>query len=694
MSRKLSAVLTAFFLTVLITVPTRTVAAVLCKRVVAYYTSWTTGNYSASMVPYGNLTHINYAFVTPNSDGTLNGIFGSPYTGGSLSTDCANLVSGAHGAGGKVLVSVGGAGVAASTFSTLAANAAAVSTFVNNVYGMAVSNGFDGVDVDWEYPQSASDKTNFSGLMQALRTKFNNSPAPAPTWQISAALSPDVYYAQFLDLPTLAGSMDFFNLMIYDYHGSWTSHSGHNAALYQASGDLAFSHTGDDGADAVSYYTSHGAPASKINYGLAFYGYGFNTPDIFRSCPSGACTTATIPYNQIAPLVGTTWARYWDNSAMSPYLLPMNGSVSMISYDDAPSILAKANYALNNAGVGGVFMWALNQDYLGPGNQPLLASMDQMASLCGSPTPTPFPTYTPVPTPTPIVLSPWRVNAGGGSYTDSATNLWQADTQYLGGSSASVSNAVAGTGDPTLYQSERWGASTYTFHVPAGNYQVTLKFAEIYWTAAGKRQFNVLINGSQVLTNFDIVADAGGAFKADDKVYNNIASDGSNEIVIQLAAGAQDQPKISALQVIPEPATPTPTPTLTRTSTPTATDTPCMVDGTPCTASPTATVTATPTVTPTPGGNNVPVVYPNPLRGNAPVYLHLQLSKASKVSVKIFSTSFRFVREEDFPLAGTGANDLLLDIHDKAGQDLSDGLYYFMVESSDGRSLVKFLFLR
>lgn len=685
MSRKLPAVLKAFFLTVLITAPTRTVAAVLCKRVVAYYTSWTAGNYSASMVPYGNLTHINYAFVTPNSDGTLNGIFGSPYTGGSLSADCANLVSGAHGAGGKVLISVGGAGVPASTFSTLAANAAAVSTFVNNVYGMAVSNGFDGVDVDWEYPQSASDKTNFSGLMQALRTKFNNSPVPAPTWQISAALSPDAYYAQFLDLPTLAGSMDFFNLMIYDYHGSWTSHSGHNAALYQATGDLAFSHTGDDGADAVSYYTSHGAPASKINYGLAFYGYGFNTPDIFQSCPGGACTTATMPYNQIAPLVGTTWNRYWDNSAMSPYLLPMSGAVSMITYDDPPSILAKANYALNNAQVGGVFMWALNQDYLGPGNQPLLASMDQMAALCGSPTPTPFPTYTPVPTATPVVSSTWRINAGGSDYTDGTGNLWKADNHYIGGSSASTASAVTSTGDPTLYQSERWGAFSYALNVPPGNYQVTLKFAEIYWTLVGKRVFNVSINGTPVLTNFDIVADAGGPFKADDKVFNNLTPNGSGQIVVQFSVGTADQPKVSALQVIGMPATPTPTATPSATFTPSFTDTPCMVAGTPCMP------TLTPTATDIP--NAKPELYPNPLKGPGPIQMRLDLSKPGEVKVRVYSTAFRLVREFKFPNAPMGSQDLTLDLHDQGGKVLSDGLYYFRVETPSNHWTLKFLFL-
>lgn len=685
MPRSLRAAATALFLSSFITAPT--VGAPLCKRVGAYYTSWTTG-YNASMVPYANLTHLNYAFVTPNSDGTLNGIYGSLYTGGSLSSDCASLISNAHSHGVKVLISVGGAGVPSSLFRTLASNASAVSTFAANVYGMAVSNGFDGVDVDWEYPQSASDKTNFSGLIQALRVKFNASPAPAPTWQISAALSPDGYYAQFLDLPTLAASMDFFNLMIYDYHGSWTGHSGHNAALYQATGDLTFSHTGDDGADAVAYYTAHGAPASQINYGLAFYGYGFNTPDIFQSCPSGACTTSTMAYNQIAPLVGTSWVRYWDNSAMSPYLLPMSGAASMISYDDAPSILAKSNYALNNAGVGGVFMWALNQDYLGPGNQPLLASMDEMASLCGSPTPTPFATYTPVPTFTPVVSSTWRVNAGGSNYTDASSNLWKADTQYTGGSSASTASTIAGTGDQTLYQSERWGAFSYNFNVPPGNYQVTLKFAEVYWGYTGKRIFNVSINGTPVLANFDIVADAGGAFKADDKVFNNISPNGSGQIVVQFSVGTADQPKVSALQIVPMPPTPTPTATPSATFTPTPTDTPCMVYGNPCTP------TLTPTVTDTPNPGAKPVLYPNPVKGSGPVQLHVDLAQAGAVRVRAYSTAFRLVREFEFPMVAMGGQELALDLHDEGGKVLADGLYYFRVETPNGHWTLKLLFFR
>jgi len=50
--------------------------------------------------------------------------------------------------------------------------------------------------------------------------------------------------------------------------------------------------------------------------------------------------------------------------------------------------------------------------------------------------------------------------------------------------------------DPKLYQTERYGNFTYQFTVPNGGYNVTLKFAEFYWTSAGKRIFNVAINGT------------------------------------------------------------------------------------------------------------------------------------------------------------------------------------------------------
>ncbi|MGB8323787.1 MAG: malectin domain-containing carbohydrate-binding protein, partial [Candidatus Acidiferrum sp.] len=149
--------------------------------------------------------------------------------------------------------------------------------------------------------------------------------------------------------------------------------------------------------------------------------------------------------------------------------------------------------------------------------------------------------------PPPPAFSPIFIHSGGGAYSDSLGNNWSADADFVGGNPASTTNAILNTPDPKLYQTERYGNSTYTFTVPAGNYAVVLKFAEIYWTAAGKRIFNVSINGTQVLTNFDIVAAAGAAFTAIDKTFPVTVT--GNAITIQFITGSADYPKISAIEV-------------------------------------------------------------------------------------------------------------------------------------------------
>ena len=144
-------------------------------------------------------------------------------------------------------------------------------------------------------------------------------------------------------------------------------------------------------------------------------------------------------------------------------------------------------------------------------------------------------------------FAPILVNSGGPSYTDNQAQVWSADKNFTGGSTASTTHAIANTSDSTLYQSERYGNSTYQFTVPNGGYNVTLKFAEFYWTSVGKRIFNVAINGTPVLTNFDIVAAVGAPFTAIDKTFPTMTSTGS--ITIQFTSGSADLPKISAIQI-------------------------------------------------------------------------------------------------------------------------------------------------
>jgi len=144
-------------------------------------------------------------------------------------------------------------------------------------------------------------------------------------------------------------------------------------------------------------------------------------------------------------------------------------------------------------------------------------------------------------------FTPILVHAGGGAYTDSLGQTWSADTGFSGGNVYSTTSPINNTPDPTLYQTERFGALSYQFAVPNGNYNVVLKFAEIYWTSVGQRIFNVSINGTQVLTNFDIVAAAGAPLTAIDETFPVTVTNGM--VTIQLITGSADWPKVSALEI-------------------------------------------------------------------------------------------------------------------------------------------------
>jgi hypothetical protein len=159
------------------------------------------------------------------------------------------------------------------------------------------------------------------------------------------------------------------------------------------------------------------------------------------------------------------------------------------------------------------------------------------------------------------VTGPVSINAGG-----AATGTWSADASFTGGSTYSVTTAIdtsllSGTLPPqAVLQSERYGEFTYTLGglTPGNAHAVTLYFAEVYWTAAGQRTFNVAVNGSTVLTAFDIFAAAGGAAKAISRTFNTTAS-ASGQVVVQFTrGGGPDNPKVSGLTVVPAAVTQTP----------------------------------------------------------------------------------------------------------------------------------------
>ena len=168
---------------------------------------------------------------------------------------------------------------------------------------------------------------------------------------------------------------------------------------------------------------------------------------------------------------------------------------------------------------------------------------------------------------TPYGYSIWEFDvyaAGGGTGTGGAdisaggpaAAPFVADQDFSGGTTAATTNAISTTGvtnpaPQSVYQHNRYGNFTYTIPgLTAGaSYSVRLDFAETYWTAAGSRTFNVLINGTQVLTSFDIFATAGGEYKAVAESFTATASS-AGAVTIQFVT-VKDNAQVNGIEVQP-----------------------------------------------------------------------------------------------------------------------------------------------
>jgi Malectin domain len=139
----------------------------------------------------------------------------------------------------------------------------------------------------------------------------------------------------------------------------------------------------------------------------------------------------------------------------------------------------------------------------------------------------------------------WAVNAGGPKYTDGQGIIYRGNTQFTTGYASTTTAAIAGTTDDRLYQSERYGDFSYTIPVANGDYLVTLKFAEIYWTQPGQRVFNVLMEGVKVISNLDLAAKV-GPNKAYDVTLTVHVTDGKLNIAFKSVV---DYAKVSAIMV-------------------------------------------------------------------------------------------------------------------------------------------------
>ncbi|HEX2866508.1 MAG TPA: glycosyl hydrolase family 18 protein [Ignavibacteriales bacterium] len=316
-------------------------ANLLAQKVVGYYY----GSYSVyppSVIQFENLTHISHAFIRPNADGTL--AVPSWYL-------LPELITEAHKHGVKVLVALGGYDPTAdANFRSLAASSAARKTFASKLADFCKQYGYDGADIDWEYPKGA-DAANYVLMVTEIRQAFNTAGIPL----VSAAL-PSTDWNNGYDIAKLTPLLDWFGIMTYDIGGTWEKAVYHTSPLYpspQASGSVD---------NSARYYANKGMPKDKMLTGMAFYGYKYTAAGMYQSHTAGEGSSITY-VNAEALRNSTDWDYFWDNTAKVPYL-QNKARTQVVSYDDTASIRLKCNY-IKSSKLGGTIIWALHQSYNG-----------------------------------------------------------------------------------------------------------------------------------------------------------------------------------------------------------------------------------------------------------------------------------------------------------------------------------------
>ncbi|ERS97515.1 hypothetical protein HMPREF1624_05684 [Sporothrix schenckii ATCC 58251] len=169
-----------------------------------------------------------------------------------------------------------------STWSDMAMTTDRRTAFIQLLITFMDKYGFQGIDLDWEYPVSEDrggrpeDTKNFVSLVREMRQAFGTK------YGISVALAPDFWYLRYFDAVAMQPYVDWFGFMAYDLHGVWASDSksklvrGHTDAeeIYKDIIPLSF-----DGLD-----------FRKINFGMAIYGRGFTLADPKCRAMDGTCS--------------------------------------------------------------------------------------------------------------------------------------------------------------------------------------------------------------------------------------------------------------------------------------------------------------------------------------------------------------------------------------------------------------------
>ncbi|KAJ3208520.1 hypothetical protein HDU67_006691 [Dinochytrium kinnereticum] len=336
------------------------------KRKTGYYASWGARRkcnpVGVSLLDLKGYTHVFFSFAV--MDRSYNIQFDNPQD-----VDLARqlVAAKAQYPGLKVVIAIGGWAFSQdeptrSLFSEMIATQQNRATFISSSVNFMQTHGFDGLDIDFEYPASIEragppdDTPNLSKFFVETRAALGSR------FELTIATPAGFWFLKGFDMGVIGKNVDMINMMSYDYHGPWD-------ATLASSKPLAMPQTAmQDITDSLLLYIRAGVELSKINLGLAWYGRTYKLED--ANCKGygckmtgggapGQCTEASgmLGLFEILDILGRNGiSSNYDRATQTKWF---NYNGELVTYDDEETWNAKTDFAIKNC-LGGSMVWAID----------------------------------------------------------------------------------------------------------------------------------------------------------------------------------------------------------------------------------------------------------------------------------------------------------------------------------------------
>ncbi|XP_050418675.1 chitinase-3-like protein 2 [Patella vulgata] len=330
-------------------------------------------------------SHLIYAFAVIKTDHTL-GAMSSGETERYKKFNDLKLKNGEL----KTLLSVGGQNAKSKTFAALSSKAQNIEHFAKTSAKFLRDNGFDGIDVDWEYPgETENTKQQFTALLRGLREEFERETKESGKPRLIISIAAPAGKKRIHDgyeVEQISKYVDYINIMAYDYFGPWNKIAGFNSPLNPRTSDPRFSDQLNQ-KWSVGEWLRNKAHKEKIVVGMTGAGASFtlNDSSVFDvgATVDGGGTTGTLyliegrlVYPEICEMIKQGATVKYDDEQEVPYAYKGN---QWVGYDDTRSIQAKVKWMLAE-GYAGAMFWSMDFDdfagnHCGKGKFPLLTAM-------------------------------------------------------------------------------------------------------------------------------------------------------------------------------------------------------------------------------------------------------------------------------------------------------------------------------